>query len=147
MVGRFGALRASGSGCAGSVDTLVIEPAKDIKVYVYIKGRQWNVVKLTEFDGGSFNPMFGALAQTIVAIFESEKVQIKRIKRVYDSTNAREQRFVLADLQVLASPPVPYKVREVDGKSVLAGDVRIYIPAKNLDPDSTVALYDVQLRR
>lgn len=82
---------------------------------------------------GSFDSFFRELGPAILSLFVDKKSLIRKVRDDYVPEEGVEARRVLVEATILVSPPVPFKVERVDGDSILATDLVVYIPAKNLD--------------
>lgn len=122
-------------------------PAGDEVVIAQVHGRYYKVVAAVELDGGDLSSMFGDVAVAAIGVFTQTKISFSRVSKSYDPTTATDIERLVAQRDALATPPLPYEVHEVNGSSVLASDVRVLVPAKEFDPNSVTAVYDLQLRR
>lgn len=147
-----GEAQVPGLGAASGVGTtsgggFTPVPNSNIMVLAKYRGRYYKVVNAIILDAGDMNELFDDIAVAVIDLFAKQRTQFSRVRRVYDSATGVEVDKLVSERSVLATPPVPYHITEVNGTSVLRSDLRILAPASEFTPDaSDEAVYDIQLR-
>ncbi len=97
---------------------------------------------------GNFDEIFGTAGEEIIDLFVEQQSKLTRIVMTYNPLTAVESATIAAEVLVKISPPYPYDMREIDGKSIMYTDTRSYVSAKvisdlnfDITPASEVQIY------
>lgn len=88
---------------------------------------------------GALDGVFRTVADSVVKVFSDTPITLTRRSLDYDLATRTEDPNE-ASITPLASPSVPFQTRRVDGRSILATDVRVIVPSLQMgtfDPKPT----------
>lgn len=82
--------------------------------------------------GGPFDAFAPKLAKTLIGVFVPEpKAWVREVAASYSPTSGANP-VVTTNGSFQTGVPVPYETKQVDGSSVLAGDLSLFVPALNI---------------
>lgn len=92
---------------------------------------------------GPFDELFQGLSAAVIELFTTEQWYFVRLGLFYDEAADVETPVVLDSVNSLISPPSPFDARFVDGKRILAKDLRSIASAEHLGDFDPVPTSDV----
>lgn len=81
---------------------------------------------------GALDEAFQAMADSMIGSLVDTLSAIKRTTEAYTPSTGATTR-TNSTYSVKASPPFPFKQRQYDGASILAGDMQVIVPALSLE--------------
>lgn len=83
--------------------------------------------------GGPFDAFAPKLAQTLIGVFvPGDKAWTREVAANYNPTTGADP-VVTTNGSFKTGVPVPYETKPVNGSSVLAGDLGLFVPALNIE--------------
>ena len=81
---------------------------------------------------GVLDESLAEVVQATIGTFSDVPATLKRVTKSYDAATGTEPEVVTAELSILTSPPEPFSAQDIDGTTILSGDMTVLVAASDL---------------